>query len=110
MTEKKAPEPKKTFVTIDGEEYETVEVPYGGKTYTIRELSVDENDDIETAATDKDNVLNGRLNLRMSLMKAIVSPPTGMDDIGKWGGRKYLVMSRAFNKINSLQEDAAGNS
>jgi hypothetical protein len=106
VAEKKAP---KTYVTIDGEEYETADVVYGDKVYTLRELSVDEQDEIEDSATDKEKVLNGRLNLRLSLQKAIVSPPTGVDDIGKWGGKKYLIMSRAFNKLNSLQPDAEGN-
>ncbi len=33
-----------TFVTIDGEEFETISVTTGGKTYVVRELSIDEDD------------------------------------------------------------------
>jgi hypothetical protein len=100
---------KPNTVTIDGEEYETLTVEYKGKKYVLRELNVDENDEIETASTDAKGTFNGKLNLRLCLVKSIVSPPTGMDDLGKWSGKKYLTMSRAFNKLNALQEDAEGN-
>lgn len=109
MADKKAAATEKTYVTIDGEEYETSEVPYGNKLYTLRELSVKENDDIETASTDAQNVFNGKLNLRLCLVHSIVSPATTVEDIEKWPGRKYLVLSKAFNAINSLPVDSEGN-
>lgn len=99
---------KTNTVVIDGEEYETIDVASGGKTYTLRELSVKENDDIETASTDDKGVFNGRLNLRLCLAQSIVSPPTTVDSIEKWPGRRYLLLSRAFNKVNSLPADDAG--
>ena len=100
---------KPTYVTIDGEQYETTTVEWKGKKYVLRELNVDENDEIETTSTDEKGGFNGKLNLRLCLVKSIVSPPTGMDDLGKWSGKKYLVMSRAFNRLNALQEDELGN-
>lgn len=106
MTEKKAK--PKTYITIDGEEYETTEVSYGSQTYTLRELSVEENDEIEEASTEADGKFNGKLNLRMCLAKSILSPETPIDKIAKWPGKKYLTLSRAFNAINSLPENAAG--
>lgn len=96
----------KGYVTIDGEEYETVEVPFRDKTYTLRELSVKENDEIEDASTNPDKTFNGRLNLRLCLSKSIMSPPTGIDDMEKWSGKKYLVLSRAFNKLNSVADES----
>ena len=107
MAEKKATAP--TYVTIDGEEYETTEVTAGSKTYTLRELSVKENDDIEDASQNPDKTFNGRLNLRLCLSASIVSPKTTVDDIGKWPGKRYLILSRAFNSVNSLSEGAGGN-
>lgn len=104
MAGKKAP----TFVTIDGEDYETIEVASGGKTWVLRELSVKENDDIEDASTDEKGKFNGRLNLRMCLATSIVSPATTIDQIGKWPGKRYLALSRAFNQVNSLPPDEAG--
>lgn len=103
MTDKKT-----QFTTIDGEEYETISVAYRDKLYTLRELSVKENRDIDKAATDKDGVFNGQLNLILSLATSIVSPTTSADDIEKWGGKKYLTLSRAYNKLNSLPEETPG--
>lgn len=94
-------------IEIDGETYETTSVDYRGAEYVLRELSVTENDDIETAATDKDGKFNGRLNLRLSLATSIVSPPTTADQIGKWGGKKYVLMSRAFNKLNTISDETS---
>jgi hypothetical protein len=95
------------FVTIDGEDYETVDVMYHDKNYTLRELSVHENDEIDDASKNEDGTYNGRLNLRLALAKSIVDPPTGIDAIEKWGGKKYLTLSRAYNTINSLPEGNA---
>src|SRR5678816_1065161 len=100
---------KPNTITIDGEELETVTVDYKGKKFVLRELNVDESDEIEALATDKDGKFNGNLNLRLCLAKSITSPSVTMDELGKWSGKKYLTMSRAFNKLNALQEDAAGN-
>ena len=88
MTTKKVGPERKT-VTINGEEYEAADVDYGGKTYTLRELSVKENDEIEDASTDKDGKFNGRLHLRLCLTHSIVSPATNSDDIEKWPAVSY---------------------
>lgn len=103
MADKK---PVPTYITIDGEEYETVEVTVRDKTYTLRELSVKENDDIEDASTNPDKTFNGRLNLRLCLAKSIVSPPTTVDDMEKWSGKKYLILSRAFNRLNAVVDES----
>ncbi len=95
-------EPETTYVEIDGEQFETKSVEHGGKTYVVRELGVQEGDDISDAATDQDGKFNERLNLRLCLSKAIVSPPTTVDDIGKWPGKRYVVVSRVFNALNTV--------
>ena len=45
----------------------------------------------------------------MSDRTAIVSPEMTESDIDDWGGKQYLTLSRAFNKVNSLAEDSEGN-
>jgi len=107
MAEKKADAPK--FVTVKGKQYEAIDITYRGTLYTIRELSVKESRDINKAATGEDGVLNGESNLIMSLVAAIVAPEnTTEDDIDDWGGKQYLTLSRAFNKVNSLVENPSG--
>lgn len=107
MAEKKA---AKNAVTINGEDYETADVPYGDKVYTMRELSVKENRTIEKASMNEAKEFDGQMNLQLCIAQSIVSPPTTFDEIENWGGKKYLVLSRAFNKLNSLQDEPVPNS
>ena len=81
---------------------DTKTVTYKGVEYTIRELTIDENDAIDDAGKDAKGATNDRLVSRLSLSKAIVDPMTSVDDIGKWGGKKYLTILRAFNEVNTL--------
>lgn len=105
MADKKASEP--TYIEIDGEQLETADVEFRGTTYTLRELTVGEGKKIDTACTKEDGTYDGTLSLTLSLAQSIVSPKTDADDFEKWGAKKYLIMSRAYNKLNSLQ--AEGN-
>jgi hypothetical protein len=99
-------------VVVDGETYATETFDYEGTLWTLRELSVDEGDDIFEAAQEpldpkdpsKGTKTNNRLNTRFLLAKSIVEPATGADRVGKWGGRKYTTMLRAFNKLNSIDD------
>lgn len=99
-------------ITIDGEPYATDTFEFEGTRYTIRELSVDEGDDIFDAALEPadpknpggEKRLNNRLNTRMLLHAALVEPATALETIGKWGGRKYTTVLRHFNTLNSIPE------
>lgn len=99
-------------VVVDGETYATETLDFGGTYFTLRELSVDEGDDIFEAAQEpidpkdlsKGTKTNNRLNTRLLLAKSITEPATSADQVGKWGGRKYTTMLRAFNKLNSIEE------
>ena len=108
MAEKKT-EPEPTYVTVNGEELETTDIEFRGQKYTLRELTVEENEEIDEGAKQKDGTYNGTLLLKLAIVKSIVAPSTTMDDLQKWGGKKYLVLSRAYNKLNSLPQDAQGN-
>jgi hypothetical protein len=98
MTKSAAPK----TVTIDGEEMECEQVEYAGVTYTIRELSVTETDEVDDLAEGQKPAAAARLTTRTALSKAIVEPKVELADIEKWGARKYVALVRAFNRLNSL--------
>jgi hypothetical protein len=89
-------------IEIDGERYGTIAFDFEGVRHTVRELSVDEGDDASEASVQPDKSFNGRLNTRMLLAKALVEPPTSIEQVGKFGNRKYLTILRHFNTLNSL--------
>lgn len=100
MTKKAGP----GTVQIDDETYLTDTFEFDGTTFTMRELSVDEGDDIWEAAQNPDKTTNNRLNTRMLLAKSVIEPVVTVDQVGKWGGRKYTTMLRHFNRLNSIDE------
>jgi hypothetical protein len=106
---KTATPPKPTYVEIDGEEFETTTVVDRDKTYVVREISVGENHEIELASTDKDGKYDMHLSMVLSLAKAIVDPPTSPDAIEKWPGRRYVHVSRAFNRMNLAGAESVPN-
>lgn len=98
---------------IDGESYATETFEFDGTMFTLRELSVDEGDDIWEASqepidakdTSKGLKLNTRLNTRLLISKALLTPQITVDQVGKWGGRKYTAVLRHFNSLNSIDEE-----
>lgn len=103
----KSPDGPKT-VTVDGEEFETALFTSGGKSYILRELSVEEQDEIEDAARKPDGTSDVRLGMRLSLHKSIVSPPTEIDAIRKWPTKRYTLAARTFNNLNYLLDAEPG--
>lgn len=99
-------------IIIDGEELETDSAEYGGKTYVIRELTVAESDEVDDAGEGQKPLVAQRLFMRMALEKSIVSvsngtgdePRPSLADISKWGGKKYVTLSRVFNRLNTVAE------
>ncbi len=87
------------------------EVAWDGVTYRIRQITVDEGDEnYDAANNEKTGRFNGRLNSRLNLASAIVSPPTSIDDMGKWPGAKLVTMLKVWDKLNLLPEaDTEGN-
>ena len=102
----KAPNP--SGVDENGLAWEDVEV--FGKTYRVREITVTESDAAWDAAQNPDKTINARLNQRMQLCAAIVSPPTTLDDLGGWGVRKIVTLLDVFDRLNNLPAaDTEGN-
>ena len=91
-------------IEIDGEALATETFEYAGTLYTVREITVDEGDQIGEATTGPDGKINFQLNTRMSLSKGLVTPPTSIEQIGKFGSRKFGLVLRTFNRLNSLPE------
>ena len=100
-------------ITIDGERYATDTFDFDGERYTLREISVDEGDEIWDAASspvdpakpDGPMKLNARFNSRALLARSIVEPATSVEKIGKWGGKKYATLMRHFNGLNNEPEE-----
>lgn len=90
------------YLEIDGERYATETVEFEGELFTVRELSADEGDDIGEAATGPDGKFNARLNTRLLLSRSLVDPQKTVEQVGKFGGRKYLTILQAFNRMNNL--------
>jgi hypothetical protein len=90
-TETPAKQPKTLTVDIDGEEY------------TLRVLKVRENDQIWDASQNKDGTTNERLNSRLSLAAAIVSPPTKVEEIDDWDVTKLVRLFRVHDTLNVVK-------
>lgn len=72
-----------------------------GKTFTFRELTVDENDEVADAATGPDGKWNGRLALRHMIALSSVEPKLTLAEVGKMPLSTYNAVSKAVNDVNS---------
>ncbi len=99
-------------ITIDDQRLSTVTFEYDDERFTLRELSVDEGDDIFDAAqtpVDPKNPngpmrFNGRFNSRSLLAASMVEPTATVDQIGKWGGKKYVTFMQYYEGLNTIPE------
>ena len=87
------------------------EFTYEGVQYRMRQNTVDEGDTNYDACFDeKTQRFNARLNSRLNLSTAIVTPETTVDDMGAWSGVKLVALLRAWDKLNLLPAaDTEGN-
>lgn len=115
VDEKPAEKPATPFpaldrgVTEDGLRWEDVDVL--GTTYRVREITVEDDDAAYDAAENPDGeTINARLQTRMQLQSAIMSPPTTVDDMVRWPRIKMRILLFVFNRLNTLPPaDAEGN-
>lgn len=70
--------------------------------FTVRELTVKENDQIFDSSKKSDGTIDDRANLRMALVAALVKPSISIDDIDGWPGTRLSYVAQAFNKVNSV--------
>ena len=96
-------------IVIDDERLATDTFEFDGDIYVMRELTDDEGNEAWDAAQEPDPAgekgatrVNGRLNTRFLIAKAMIQPTVTVDRIGKWGGRKYGTVLRHFNALNSI--------
>jgi hypothetical protein len=107
MTKNKAVEADKG-IDENGLRWEEADV--FGTTYRLREITVEESDVAFDAAQGPDKTFNPRLNQRLQLCSSILSPATTIDDIGKWGVAKLVMLLTAFDRLNTLPAaDDEGN-
>ena len=108
------PKPKPLFPPIaegtgeDGLKWQDVDL--FGTVYRVRELTTQEEDDAFDAAELPDDKINARLQRRLLLCSAVVSPKVQVDDIALWPGLKTRALMFVMDRINSLPPaDAEGN-
>lgn len=95
-------------VDENGMRWEDVDI--FGTTYRVRRITVDESDEAYDASQNADGTFNARLNQRMELCAAIVSPSTDVSDIGSWDTLKLRALIFVFDRINNLPAaDSEGN-
>ncbi len=91
-------------VTIGERTYATDTFEFEGITFTLRELSADEADDIWDTSQNPDKSLNNRLNTRFLLAKSMLEPVTTAEQMGTFGGRTFGTILRHFNALNTIDE------
>ena len=97
--------PVTTGLTEDDLRWE--DVAYNGTTYRLRELLVEEADTAFDASLNPDKTFNGRLNSRLGLCSSIISPPTTLDEIGKWPNVKLGALLAVYDRLNNLPPASA---
>jgi len=80
------------------------ELDLNGHPFKFRELSVAESDSILDASRLPDGGINGRLNMRMTIVKSAVEPKLTVDDLAKIPNRIYLKMAEFVNDLNSSDD------
>lgn len=85
----------------------------GGKVpvYRVREILVEEGDTAYDASQNPDGqTMNARLDQRLRLSAAIVTPVTSVDEIGKLGSIRLAALLRSYARLNILPAaDDQGN-
>lgn len=97
--------PATAGLTEDGLHWQ--ETQFEGTTYRLREITVDEADASWDAARNPDNTFNVRLQTRIALCSAIISPPTALDELGKWQNRKLGHLLGIYDELNNLPAASA---
>lgn len=81
--------------------FETADVVISGKTFSFRELSVEENDKCSDGAREEGGLINGRTMMRLMIITSSVNPKITSKDIGKLPQRVYLKICDAINALNN---------
>lgn len=111
-----ASEAKVTKITRDPFDFppNTDKVTYKGVTYTFRELTVSEVDEIREMSIDKDTGFDGRLMTRLMIAKGAVEPTMTLDDLAKFPQSVYSLVVDCVNDLNDPEaaknESDPGNS
>ena len=87
--------------------FRTSKVAVGKIEYSVRELSVKENDLCVLAARQPDGSIDGRIMMRMMVLKSIVEPSLTDTELGELPQRLYLRLCDAVTDLNAedVEED-----
>lgn len=107
MAEVKKIEPKVAIGEFEG--LDTRTIVHQGKSYTFREITVDENDEALEAAKNPDgNTINTRVMNRMIITMSAIDPKISLDELGKFPHRLYQKIVDVVNELNDpdrVEED-----
>lgn len=95
---------------------ELIELPFAekvvkisGREFTLRELTVEENDMAADASRKPDGTIDGRLMMRLMIISASVSPKLTAEAMAKMPQRAYIRIYDAVQELNSVDFDADGD-
>ena len=76
----------------------------GGTEYTVRELSVKENDLCTLAARQPDGTFDGRIMMKMMVLKSVIEPKLTDAELAELPNRLYLKLCDVVSDINADDE------
>lgn len=83
------------------DDLDTRTVIHKGKSYTFREITVDENDEALEASKNPDgNTINTRVMNRMIITLSAIDPKISLEELGKFSHRLYQKIVDAVNELN----------
>lgn len=94
---------KPTVVSTDL--FRTTKVDIGGVEYSLRELSVKENNACVAASKQTDGTFDGRIMMRMMVLKSVVEPKLVDTALDELPNRLYLRLCDVVSDLNADEED-----
>lgn len=87
--------------------FETVDVAIGGSTYTLRELTAGEYDEVLAIATQDDGDVDMVMMVKLMLIKSIESPALSDVQLSKLPYRISRALKRAVSQLHWAEEQDA---
>jgi hypothetical protein len=86
--------------------FKEANVTVGGTAWKFRELSVEENDECLEKSRRPDNTIDGRVLMRLQIVKASVEPKITLDKMVKLPNRAFLSFADTVNDLLAPEEGA----
>lgn len=85
--------------------FATKTIRISGKSFTFRELSVEENDNCADAARTENGGINGRTMMRLMIIASATDPKLSADMLAKMPQRAYIRIYDTVNDLNTITVD-----